>query len=117
MSGPAIWTAHARITDTAALNKLLAQLPEAIAANVRTLARPAGRGKGGMRWSQELRRAYFLQHRTDGVLSCVTFEAVPTAEKAAELWNAIEEEKPDMDGVCRVYAAVTGFGVEKVVHH
>jgi hypothetical protein len=114
----AIWTAHARVTDTAAMEKLLAPLPKDIAGDVRTLAAPAGYRKAGMRWSANLRRAYYLQHAGDGVLSCITFEEVPSAEKAAELWAAIDDHKgADMGTICRLYAAVLGVETEEVVRH
>jgi len=117
MGDPAIWSAHAPAADAEALDKLIASLPEDIAADARALATAAGRRRSGMRWSAQLHRAYFLQHDPDGVLSCVTFEAVPSAEKAGELWAAIHDEKLDMDGVCRAYAAVMGIEVEAVVRH
>ncbi|HEX4050582.1 MAG TPA: hypothetical protein VHY19_06885 [Steroidobacteraceae bacterium] len=117
MSNPAIWTAQASAADAEALDKLLGALPEDIAADVRALATPPGRKRSGMRWSAQLRRAYFLQHAPDGVLSCITFEGVPSPEKAAELWTAIHDGELDMDGVCRAYAAVMGIEVEAVVRH
>ncbi len=118
MSAPAIWTAHARVADATALEKLLASLPEDIATDVRQLATPIGRSSGGMRWSAQLRRAYYLQHDAGGVLSCITFDEVPSGEKAAELWAAMHDNKvADLDGVCRLYAAVMGIEVEQVVRH
>jgi hypothetical protein len=108
MSNPAIWTAQANTADAEALDKLLDALPEDLAAEVRELATQRGHRKSGMRWSAQLRRAYFLQHAPDGVVSCITFEKVPNLEKTAELWAAIHDEDLDMNGVCRAYAAVIG---------
>jgi hypothetical protein len=104
------------VADAAALDELLATLPRDIAADVRQLATPAGRSSSGMRWSAQLRRAYYLQHDPSGVLSCITFDEVPSGAKAAQLWAAIHDNRAaDLDGVCRLYAAVLGVAVQTVL--
>jgi hypothetical protein len=111
-----ILEAHARIEDNAAMRRLLEPLPAGIAADVRTVATPAGRGRAGMRFDEATRKAFWIQHATDGVLSILTFESIASAEVAAQLWAEMDAAAP-LEGdrtLHEIYAQVTGIAVEPV---
>lgn len=78
--------AQARIGDERALQDLLASLPACMMQEALELAQPTMRGQSVMHYDNDLKRAYFLLHGTDGVLCCVTFDAVSSLGQAALLW-------------------------------
>jgi hypothetical protein len=103
-----IWSAHARITNETALKALLAALPDTISAAVQELAR-AGWNKTGMRYDAPSRQAFWLQHGSDGVLSCYTFEDVADINIATELWRLFDDASPMSEQqMYRIFSAVTG---------
>jgi len=74
-----ILSAHARIDDETAMRKLLEPLPPAIAADVRQVASPEGRGKAGMRYDAPSRKAFWIEHTKDSVVHVPTPSARSTA--------------------------------------
>jgi hypothetical protein len=111
-----VWSARARITDQAALNKLTECLPAEVIAAVRRLATPAERNKAAVRYSGELKRAFWLQHDAEGVLTCITFDTIVSLEQAAELWDAIEQAPATLrfDEICDFYSLITGKVSERI---
>lgn len=83
---------HARIEDHGEVHKLLASLPDWITQKARQLAEPTMRGRSEMHYDNELKRAYFLVHGTEGVLCCVTFDGVWSLGEAALLWGEFRRE-------------------------
>jgi hypothetical protein len=112
---PGIWSAHARDNDRKAVDRLLTILPDDIRANARELVRSTGRGKHGMRYDAATRKAFWLQHGSDGVLSCFTFEDVATIEKAAEMGLGFEQAAPlNFQVMSAIYVVVTGCAAEVI---
>lgn len=108
----AIWSSQARVTDRKAFETLLAPLPAAIATDVRKLAR-SGRNKSGMRYDAASRCAFWLEHGSDGVLSCFTFERVANLETAAEMWQRFDDAAPIRpEQMYEIFSRVTGYALK-----
>jgi hypothetical protein len=107
------------------MKALLASLPNAISAEVRQLAKTGGRNKGGMRYCAPSHQAFWLLHHSNRVLTCFTFENVPSLEKAAEIWTELDvaaEMQPQVgephpsasDQMREIYSRVVGIPIESV---
>jgi uncharacterized protein YecE (DUF72 family) len=110
----AIWTASAAVTDSDAVEAILASLPPDIAADARELIQPEHRAMAGMRYGAELRHAWFLHHTPAGRLLCITFAHVENEQQADALWVRISEMPAPITEVAlrAAYTAVTGVQID-----
>jgi hypothetical protein len=115
-----VWWASARVSNRAAMDALLAPLPATISAQARQLAAKSRRGKRGMRYDEETRKAFWLQHSPKRIFLCITFDNVANLDTAATIWAEMENSK-EMEGasltdqqIHEIYSRVTGFPIEVV---
>jgi hypothetical protein len=83
-----------------------------VAAFIRELAQPAQAGAGGMRYSDELRRAYWIVHDRIGVMSRVVFFDL-TMEQTANIYAGLQYcltagNVPDRKVIATLYEQATG---------
>jgi hypothetical protein len=106
-----IWITQARVTDKAAIAKVLAPLPPTIAWIAWAVARQPGGGCCAMDFSRD--RAYWSEATADGVLICVTFEPI-SLDQTFDLEGEIHCAGPSFNeaAILGLYSKVTGVPVE-----
>lgn len=99
-------------SDSAAISKMTSAVPKDVASFIREVAQPAKVGAGGMRYSNELRRAYWIIQNRLGVMSCIAFFDV-TMEQTAKIHAGIQYclaagNIPDKRAIAILYERATG---------
>lgn len=80
--------ARAHVEDEDALERMTADLPQHIARFVLEMSQPENHLAGGMRYSDELQRAYWVFHDQNGNLISMAFHGV-TTDQADLIWEAL----------------------------
>jgi hypothetical protein len=89
---PTAWfsAARAHVEDDEALERMTADLPPRIARFILEMSQPENHLAGGMRYADELRRAYWVFHDQNGNLMCIAFHGV-TAAQADAIWKGLHD--------------------------
>jgi hypothetical protein len=101
-----------RASDRAAFSRVISAVPKEVASFIQEVAQPAQLGAGGMRYSNELQRAYWIAHDRMGVMDCIAFFDV-TMEQAAKIHAGIQYclaagNAPEKRAIADLYEQATG---------